>query len=132
MDANSIALAGDDRFLDRLVEQSNQDGRLSGESHQSLACKLAERRVYRPLMVVPGDRVSHLLENLNSQENSEQTLRQFAAIVDSPFFSPLLLLIAGAVEKLLAHAIDSEADFDALLTEIAARPDRLESPRFDS
>jgi HD superfamily phosphohydrolase len=130
MDGNSIALAGDDRFLDKLVTRGNVSGHLSSESHQSLACKLAERRVYRPLMVVPGDRVPLLLTNLGGgRDNTEQTLRQLAAIIDSPFFSPLLLLIAGAIEKLLAHAIDTEEDLDKLLIDLSKIPASLSALR---
>lgn len=129
-DGNTLALGGDDRFLEKLVMLSQKDGHLSSEAHQSLACKLAERRVYRPLMVIPGDRVPILLNDLwNFSEDLEQPLRKLAAIADSPYFSWFFLLVASAIEKLLAHAIDAEEDLYTLLAEFSKRPARLDEIR---
>jgi HD superfamily phosphohydrolase len=126
-DGNTLALGGDDRFLEKLVSLSQTNGRLSAEAHQSLACKLAERRVYRPLMVIPGDRVPMLLKDLcNFSNGLEQPLRKLAAIADSPYFSPFFLLIASAIEKLLAHAVESEAALYKLLSDLAKLPGRLD------
>lgn len=129
-DGNTVALGGDDRFLEKLVKLSQKDGHLSSEAHQSLACKLAERRVYRPLMVIPGDRVPTLLKDLcNFSEGLEQPLRKLAAIADSPYFSRFFLLVASAIEKLLAHAVEAEDDLYALLSELSKRPARLDEIR---
>lgn len=129
-DGNTSALGGDDRFLEKLVTVSQKNRHLSSEAHQSLACKLAERRVYRPLMVIPGDRVPILLNNLcNFSEGLEQPLRKLAAIADSPYFSRFFLLVASAIEKLLAHAIATEDDFYGLLSALANRPARLDQIR---
>ena len=131
-DENTVALGGDDRFLGLLVSSSGKDKHLSAEAHQSLACKLAERRVYRPLMVIPGDRVSHLLGNLcDFKDGLEQPLRQLAAIVDSPYFAPFFLLVASAIEKLLEHALESEGDLYELLSTLATSPAQLDEIRGD-
>src|SRR5689334_25391522 len=69
-EAESPALAGDDHFLEHLIdisldEEAKQKGsrRNKADAHRTLVHKLAERRVYRPLMVIPGDRVSILLRS---------------------------------------------------------------------
>src|SRR5205807_5607552 len=87
------ALACDDRFLDRLIqlgeeESQSDDVRLISGSHQNLALKIAERRVYRPLVVIPGDRVPILLKGIcDFKSGLEHPLRELAAIADSSYFA---------------------------------------------
>ena len=127
-EAESPALAGDDHFLEKLIAASlDEETRLKRQAgnkadmHRTLIHKLAERRVYRPLMVVPGDRVPLLLRLRyeDSRENLELVLRQLAAIIDSTFFSRFFLLVSKLIESLLQHAIASE-------DEVYEQLDRLE------
>jgi hypothetical protein len=114
-DSGTIALAGDDHFLHLLLKKAQNDGDDPSHVRQSIPCKLAERRVYRPLMVIPGDRVEILLRglgNFNSDSTLEHPLRELAAIVDSPFFSPFFVLSSTYIEKLLQHALEDENKID--------------------
>lgn len=124
LDGSTLALAGDDGFLQHLVAVSQ---RVEGPNvHQSLACKLAERRVYRPLMVVPGDRINVLLRGIcDFRDGLEHPLRELAAIIDSPFFSRLFLLISTAIETLLRHAFRTEDEVDGFLQRLSADRDHL-------
>jgi len=132
--AHTPALAGDDSFLDLLIDATNKTtahGNVGlaeiAEEHSSLPYKISERRVYRPLMVIPGDRISILLEGIcNLDQGLEHPLRELAAIVDSTFFSRFFLLVSVVVERLLQHALDSEDQLNSLLLDIAAKRDRLE------
>jgi HD superfamily phosphohydrolase len=114
-ESGTTALAGDDHFLHLLLKKAQDDGDDPSHVRQSIPCKLAERRVYRPLMVIPGDRVELLLRglgNFNSDSTLEHPLRELAAIVDSPFFSPFLVLSSTYIEKLLQHALEDEDKID--------------------
>ncbi|MFN0007195.1 MAG: hypothetical protein ACKVXR_04740 [Planctomycetota bacterium] len=90
---------GEDWYLATLLG----DGRTTPSNR--LADKLAERRVYRPLMVIPGDRVEHLLVGFDTKD-PEMRLRALAAIMDSSFYAPFVTLMSWCVEKLLQHAFD--------------------------
>jgi len=126
-EAVTPALAGDDRFLESLIAAARTLGGSASEDHRWLAFKLAERRVYRPLMVIPGDRVGILLEGLcDSGLSLEHQLRELAAIVDTSFFSRFFLLISLLIEKLLQHAIVAEEVFDRLVSDLASDGRRLE------
>jgi HD superfamily phosphohydrolase len=116
LDLSSPSLAGDDHFLHLLattdVEGTEGDGKVA-RLHQDLPCKLAERRVYRPLMVIPGDRITLLLREMGDFDSSlEHPLRELAAIVDSAFFSSFFLLISAYIEAFLRHAFDDEDELE--------------------
>lgn len=130
----SPAVAGDHHFLELLLAPARQRDSITGkkekprlgEHHQTLPCKLAERRVYRPLMVIPGDRVRNLLERIaDFDKGTEFALRELAAIVDSTYFSPFFLLISTLIERLLKHAIESEDKVDSLLMDLVDDEERL-------
>ncbi|MCI0539619.1 MAG: hypothetical protein L0Z50_30785 [Verrucomicrobiales bacterium] len=93
---------------------------------RAIAVKLAERRVYRPLMVVPGDRVVRKLLKLEPHKNVEReiALRKFAATVDSAYFAPFFLFISGCVEKLLEHFFASEDELLDYLRTLADQPSK--------
>ena len=130
-DTGMPALAGDDRFLGQLVNASRpsplgQGPPTTADVHQGLACKLAERRVYRPLMVIPGDRVPVLLRDICDFENGlEHPLRELAAIVDSRFFAPFFMLVSTGIERLLQHAIPSEESLNDFLLLVGKDEHRL-------
>lgn len=127
-DSATTALAGDDHFLHLLLKKAQDGGDDPSHVRQSIPCKLAERRVYRPLMVIPGDRVEILLRGLgdfNSNSTLEHTLRELAAIADSPFFSPFFILLSTYIEKLLQHAIEDEDGIDNHIKSLTAEDGRL-------
>lgn len=130
-DNDAVAAAGDNRFLDKLValgetHMLSKNTQVDIVAHQTLPWKLRERRIYRPLMVIPGDRIPILLENIcDFQAGLEYPLRELAAIVDSPHFAPFFLLLSLLIEKLLQHAIDSEDKIDELVSELANDHKRL-------
>jgi hypothetical protein len=107
------ALSGDDAFLQRLVDAAagttadGQNGAIVAA--QSIAQKLAERRVYRPLVVIPGEKVPALLDGVGGRaQDRESLLREFAAVVDSPYYSRFFLFTSWCIEKLLEHAFQTE------------------------
>lgn len=128
----SPALCGEDGFLDTLIKAAMTDGecRINPEMiTQTLPQKLAERRVYRPLLVVPGDRVRALLENVAGapdEHTKEPVLREIAAIVDSRFFKPFFSLISRQIDDYLQHSIDAPK-LEQLWKEIEADDQQLEA-----
>src|SRR4029077_7193204 len=125
------ALACDDLFLERLIQLGEATSQVDGTqnvsgAHQNLALKIAERRVYRPLVVIPGDRLPVLLNGIcDFKSGLEHPLRELAAIADSSYFSSFFLLISSVIEKFLQHALDSESAVDEILTDIARDRQRL-------
>jgi len=128
-----VALAGDEAFLQCLWERALD----AGQARRVLQ-KLAERRVYRPLMIVPGDRALALigLDDEPTAEQRDHALRRLAAVVDSTWFRPFLLFVSASVEKRLRHAFDegelaeylgevSQGDDNVLRQAMAARPARV-------
>jgi hypothetical protein len=128
------ALCGEDHFLDTLVERSGAHSTDTGASNASkfdvrtIALKLAERRVYRPLMVVPGDRVVRKLLKLEPHKNVDReiALRKFAAIVDSAYFAPFFLFVSSAVETLLEHFFASEDELADYMQTLAGEPAKVQ------
>lgn len=122
-DQATNALSGDAEFMRLLIDGAG--GQEKG-SHHSLAVKLAERRVYRPLVVMSGDRVPILLKNMATPGDSEtnayrnqEMLRELAAIVDSTHFSRFFLLTSKAIEGYLQHGFASRGDLNSHLGKIA-------------
>jgi hypothetical protein len=125
LDKATVALAGDDGFLQHLVDAAK--GVDGTNVHQSLPCKIAERRVYRPLMVIPGDRVPILLRGIcDFSEGLQHPLRELAAIIDSPFFARFFLLVSACIETLLRHAFASEEAIEEYLNDLAKDRARLQ------
>ena len=117
----SPALCGDEAFLSKLTTASvAATGLQSMTASQTIAQKLAERRVYRPLVVIPGDRVGKLLEGVGRSSSREAAVRELAAITDSSYFSPYFCFLSWCIEKLLEHALGNESEVDALLERIYA------------
>jgi hypothetical protein len=86
--------------------------------------KLVERRVYRPLMIIPGDWAAERLPlpHLSGRDanNVEFSLRSLAAIVDSAFYSPFLLFVSFCVEKYLEGSFDTDTELCAYIESIAS------------
>jgi hypothetical protein len=121
----TMALAGDESFLRHLVTLSATKCKTV---HQTIACKLAERRIFRPLMVIPGDRINLLLQGICDLRHPDYVLRELAAIIDSTFFSRFFLLLSTVIECFLRHALkrDTVDAVDDLMTELVADKARLE------
>jgi hypothetical protein len=107
---SSPAMCGDDHFLELLISavRKQPEYQQSGELiNQSIPQKLAERRIYRPLMVIPGNRVTDLLETLGgvgeNHHAQEKSLRELAAIVDSEHFKPFFCFVSKCIDELLQH-----------------------------
>jgi HD superfamily phosphohydrolase len=120
----SPAINGDDHFLARLIEAAKGQREYNHNTeliNQSLPQKLAERRVYRPLMVVPGDRVKVLLDE---RGDTEAMLRELGAIVDSEHFKAYFCFISSCIDEFLQHTCD---DVNQLVREVAADDKQLET-----
>jgi hypothetical protein len=100
----SPAICGEDHFLQLLVEatQRSHNRTTDGAVSHGIPQKLAERRVYRPLVVVPGDRVPLLLQ-FSSKSHTEPQLREVGAIIDSEFYKPYFSYLSWCIEDLLDH-----------------------------
>ena len=102
-ETTDVSTTGDDSFLSALISASRPP---TGDNPRSLPHKLAERRLYRPLIVIPGDRVERLLQGICTlSEGREATLRELAVLVDSPAFAPFFLAVSWLIEKQLNHAL---------------------------
>ncbi len=109
----SPALCGEDLFLQQLIDVSKPP------EPQSIAQKLAERRVYRPLMVIPGDRVMTLFRGEEFDPRSpESYLRPLAAIVDSSYYAPFFCFMSWCIENFLGHAYDDISELRKHVNEV--------------
>jgi hypothetical protein len=108
-------LCGDDHFLSLLLQKTNEiHTQKTDETHNhsasmqpvefSMVWKLVERRLFRPLLIIPGDRVPALLGN-GSSSLDEHQLRWLAATVDGPFFQPFFRAVSAAIQCVLEHSL---------------------------
>jgi hypothetical protein len=151
------ALLGDEHFLNTLVDGASKclmkptsassasaDGSAIRPSNgnspgpvknlslaHTLPFKLAERRIFRPLLIVPGDSVKSVVCELETfgEFGPEPMRRAFAAVLDSPRFSRFFLLISWCIEALLEHAFAHRAEMDAFLHDLQSRPLQLQKTR---
>ena len=107
------ALQGEDSFFLKLLKQCDLQTP-EGRDAESLIQKLIERRVYRPLMIIPGDRAANHIAAMGKAEpnssDNEHRLRTFATILESAYYSPFLLFVSACVEKYLQGYFDSDTD----------------------
>lgn len=119
------ALQSEDTFFQHLLniceEKENKELHHIKEAHRILL-KLIDRRVYRPLIIIPGDRAnafdfsgwqSNKLGKSESEylaEKTEYNLRTLATIIDSTYYSPFLLFVSACVEKYLQGVFDTDDD----------------------
>lgn len=121
-----VALSGDDHFLNKLLHYA---AKTDGENPQlgcwRLAQKVVERRVYKPIVMIPGDRIKNLLRStdfngpnpklflgVDEEERKEQHYRLLAALIDSNYYSVLLNHAACCIERLLKHTISGVTDLE--------------------
>ena len=83
--------------------------------------KLTERRVCRPVVVIPGDWAREKLSLVAPQDSHPDfQLRTLAAIVDSAYYSPFLLFVCSCIEKYLEGIFDTDAELCGYANRIAS------------
>jgi HD superfamily phosphohydrolase len=103
------ALQGEDLFLHSLLATppGQQEERVAASIKDSrrIIGKLIDRRVYRPLLIIPGDRAEKRFQIRGNKDNSETDteyrLRTLGALLDSRFYSPFLLFVSTCIEEFL-------------------------------
>lgn len=98
------ALRGDDYLLSRLIKTAAA----ADADHPSfgIAQKLAERRLYKPLIMMPGDSIHGLLGESPGQ--IEAIIRELAALLDSEFYDGFFREIERSIEALLTHSVSRQ------------------------
>jgi HD superfamily phosphohydrolase len=95
--------------------------------------KLTERRVCRPLVVIPGDWARDKLSLVAPQDSHPDfQLRTLAAIVDSAYYSPFLLFVCSCIEEYLEGIFDTDGDLCKYANRIGsdeASPELVEKAR---
>jgi len=98
-------LAGDEQFLNLLI--GGQRSSVGDEPDAlSIAVKVIERRLYKPLIMITGDMIAQVLDT--GEDDLESTIRTLAAIIDSRYYSEFFRLVERGVEALLTHALSYE------------------------
>ncbi len=86
--------------------------------------KLTERRVYRPLVIIPGDWASDKLGlpqlPAGNDDFRDFPLRTLATIVDSAYYSPFLMFACACVEKYVEGVFDTATELWSYTDKIAA------------
>jgi hypothetical protein len=133
------ALQSEDTLFQLLLDTCNQvddatkdEIRRLNDAHR-LFEKLIERRIFRPLVIVPGNWAKtafhfNVPKNLaNTSKEGDFKLRTLAAIVDSAYYSPFLLFVCSCVEKYLTGIFDTDVDVCRYAEEIVNldSPDKL-------
>lgn len=117
----NLSLTGDDHFLEQLLTTAEPEAGTQTWRRRTPAArllqKIAERRMYRPLMVIPGHCADALLK---TAECRPEQLRELAAIVDSPRFAPFFIAISNLIQRYLSHRILDEESVTATLTRLAS------------
>jgi HD superfamily phosphohydrolase len=124
---DTVALGGDDHFLTKLLDYTKRKSPTPNFGAERLLKKVIERRVYKPLIVIAGNKLEDLLDGTSftnrdpkrfctpgsnsDQTYEEQHYRLMPALVDSGFYAPLLNYASSCIEKLLKHTVD---DIDSL------------------
>lgn len=115
------AVQSEDVFLRHLLGKCRTEEGNAAEpclfEARRLIEKIIERRVYRPLMLIPGDRaLAHFqFPTRWGPKPEEFRLRTLAAIIDSEYYSRFLLFVCLCVEKYLEGVFDR---LDDLLEDI--------------
>jgi len=110
------ALQSEDTFFQHLLNICEENkGLLHIEEARRILLKLIDRRVYRPLIIIPGDRAGEHFrfsnEPSNESEKTEFRLRTLATILDSKYYSSFLLFVSACIEKYLQGIFDTDNDF---------------------
>ncbi len=119
----SPAVAGEDRFLEILARKCTAEKNLSSSD---ILKKIVERRIYKPLLIVSGDRVKSLLGLTNY--TPENACREIAAIIDSAYFASFFLLVSGLLESWLQHGYKDSTEVTDELNAIGVKLDEGQEP----
>lgn len=109
------ALQGEDTFFQRLLDQCAEPpagNQRRVKAAREILLKIIDRRVYRPLIMMPGDFAAR---HFSPSGRKEHNLRTLATLIDSSYYSPFLLFASAAVEKLLQGVFETD---DGLCQEI--------------
>jgi|GEM_PF-1035348 len=114
------ALQGEDLLFHRLLEICDGQTEKRFVEARRIFEKLTERRVCRPLVIIPGDWADEKLSLIKPQDSDDDfPLRTLATIVDSAYYSPFLLFACSCVEKYLEGVFDTDADVWSYADKIA-------------
>ncbi|MFO0968498.1 MAG: HD domain-containing protein [Gemmataceae bacterium] len=120
------ALQGEESFFHFLLATCReQPDRLDA---YAILSKLVDRRIYRPLMIIPGDRAAKrfTIQGAKSKTRlteSEFSLRTLAALVDSTYYSRFLLFVSALMEKLLQGGFEGDNDMCQYVTDHVVKSD---------
>src|SRR6266568_18202 len=124
------ALQGEDLFFHSLLRSCGEKPAGSLREAERIFRKLTERRVYRPLMIIPGDRAFHKKlcpepAALGASDNEHRIrndlcLRTLATVVDSTYYSSFLLFVCMIVEKYLDGTFDTDEEAFVYAARISA------------
>lgn len=126
------ALQSEDIFFHTLLEKCAHDAALNNErralndAHRIFE-KLIERRICRPLVIIPGHIAKDILPFhvprgiTAATRQSDFKLRTLAAIMDSAYYSPFLLFACTCVEKYLLGIFDSDEELCRYAATISAK-----------
>lgn len=112
VDTAQHPLQGEDLFFSKLLAKCDEKSN-AGAAACALLHKIIDRRVYRPLMIIPGDRAAKRFEIGKSDtplDPTEFCLRTLATIVDSRYYSPFLLFVCACMEKMLQGIFQDDAE----------------------
>ncbi|MFL5245999.1 MAG: hypothetical protein ACJ8FY_28345 [Gemmataceae bacterium] len=107
------ALQGEDTFFQSLLVECAKPSlakRPRVKAAREILLKIVDRRVYRPLMMIPGDLAARHLSPNGKEEQAEHNLRTLATLIDSLYYSPFLLFVSAAVEKLLQGVFETDEE----------------------
>ncbi len=111
------SLHGDESFFQQLLQNCDNNSQdknppQSVTDARRIIQKLIDRCVYRPLLIIPGDRAAgHFWQASGSKDdsvNNEYNLRSLATILDSRYYSAFLLFVCACIEKFLQGAFSSD------------------------
>lgn len=125
------ALQGEDLFLQSLLEIDPSKAQTrSVLQAQQIIRKLIDRRVYRPLLIIPGDRAASHFKfagNKDGESDEEYRLRTLAAVVDSSYYSPFLLFVSMCIEEFLLGLCDTSSEVMECVTKMVKDHHRMKN-----
>jgi len=104
------AIHSEDLFFDRLLSLCQRGTGRQAVAARRVLEKLIDRRVYRPLMIIPGDRAAGhfaIAGGHDPPRHVEYRLRSLAAAIDSSYYSPFFLFASACVEAYLQGAFET-------------------------
>ena len=129
------ALRGEDAFFELLLANCHNalkalDGSKDADIKRRIAdakrliLKLVDRRVYRPLVIIPGDRAARHFQiarpSWSSINEREYRLRTLATIVNSKRYEPFLLFASECIEEYLLGTIEDDKCLKRCIARITA------------